>query len=210
MNGLIYKDLKGALNAMKPIYILLSIAFYVFIIVRGGANSEIITSFSASWLVGMLSFLIVYGDEKSKWNKFEMILPLSKEKIVGSKYLLQLSVVPLSVLFTFLICTLSSILFVPVNHFVYTALLTLSFMIPLISGSVMFPLSIKLGTKVTRIVLMFFIYPILKLATAFQDGTFSPEIIQQNQHYLILGILLSVALYGLSYFISVKLYKRKL
>lgn len=210
MNGLIYKDLKGAINAMKPLYIILSIAFYAFIILKGGAGTEIITSFSTSWLVGSLSFLIVYSDEKSKWKKYEMMLPLSTEKIVGSKYLLQLSVVPISVFFTFLVCTISSILFVPINHFIYTTLLALSFMIPLISGSIMFPLAIRLGTKVVRIALFFFIYPILKLATSFQDGTITPERLQQNQHFLVLGIFLSVVFYALSYFVSVKLYKRTL
>ena len=102
MKGLLIKDLYNLKQQAK--FLLVLVAFYAFL---GIQNNDI------SFLSGMLSMLAILlpitaisYDERSKWDRFALTMPVSRETLVQSKSLLSLLTLVFSLVMTLILLPL--------------------------------------------------------------------------------------------------------
>ncbi|GAB6107355.1 ABC-2 transporter permease [Fusibacter bizertensis] len=82
MNGLIYKDMIN-LKAQARVMVLLIVVYAVIAVSSG---STVMLCAMMSILSAMMPLTAMAYDEKSKWDKYAMTMPVSRRDLVLSKY----------------------------------------------------------------------------------------------------------------------------
>lgn len=146
MKVLIYKDLVTLWKNLRN-YLLMCVIFQVASI--AGEDFEFMRFYPLILVSSLPQTLLAY-DERSGWEKYALTLPVSKKKLVGSKYLVGLLLVGGS----FLLAAVTGLVrgwregyFDPFGYwFELSVLLTLGICVM----SVALPMSFKLGTEKGR------------------------------------------------------------
>lgn len=200
MKGLMLKDL---LNLKKQgLFFLLFIIFYGFFSIIAKNYTlfgGIITLFGV-----MIPITAISYDEKAKWDKYALTMPVSRNDIVLSKYILCLS-----------LCILSGILnialFIFVNNNIKETLITtLAFMsIGIIYFSLILPLAFKLGMEKGRIYMILAIFIPTGFIMLMPKMGLSIPSEETLKKYLYILPIFTAAFLLLSVLISIKIYKNK-
>jgi len=217
MKGLLYKDLAMIFNAYKK-------NFFLVLVIYSGmawAMEMPFMLYAMVFLVGMYAVSSLSFDENSRWDVYARTLPVTPGQIVAAKYLLALGFmaagvgVALAVLCGIDLVRGAGLGGVSVNLSGCLGALAMV----LLYHAVSFPLSYKLGsTKARSYVLMamsFLALGIFFAARIFGDGLdaafASLEAITDVQVLLFILLLTAAALlaYGISWWISAAIYRRK-
>lgn len=201
MTGLILKDILN-LKKQAKLYLIL-VTFYLTI----GIVNENSSMFSS--MMTMVSVMIpitaMSYDERNKWDRYALTMPISRGNIVVSRYLLGV---------IFLIAALA--LSTPINMIFSKINITENILINLASlsagitiMSVIFPLLIKFGVEKGRILMMLVLFvPIAIVMMVSKIGISMPD--EETIELLIyLSPIIAVVIFLISMYISLLIYKRK-
>ncbi len=205
MKGLLIKDL--LLLKQQRIVLLGLLVFYSMYAVTF-AGAEFISSMVVIICL-MLPLTTMAYDEKSKWDKYALSMPIKRDTIVLSKYLFAILTMGIGAILVLGICFLASVFKdgVPIKE---TLLVTLAANgLALLYLSFMFPALFKFGVEKARILLLGFVFlPTMLIIMLPEIGIPLPSLETMKNYFYALPVLLVVLLL-VSYRISVGIYKKK-
>lgn len=234
MKGLLIKDFKISFKT-GYIYYGISLLFLICEIIAIFHNDNFVRGISTLSIVAStiqlsyISPLIMYSDEKYRWNKYEKSLPISKKIIVAEKYIFPYLVIAAYSMINAAIMTWAYGDY-HFNIYGFSSFLWYfikSFFIGMIIPCISIPLCIKFGyLKSKYIKLAIMLLPLLALYTNLSDyiigngisklitnsikGLFSIENQFEINGMISIAINLSamILINVISYFLSLSFYKR--
>lgn len=156
-------------------------------------------------------FRSFYLDELNKCDYFFNSLPIEKEDIVYSKYLLATIVIIISFIFTFLYSKFMNYMWGFSNFTIESILSILSIILFFISF--LFPIIFKYGYRKSYVLinliigLMIIVSMFISMSVSVESNTETLSILKNNS--LIMRAVLSMFLYLVSMYISNKIYTKK-
>lgn len=201
MTGLILKDLIN-LKKQARIYLIL----VLFYLVLGIAN-ESSDMFSTMMIVvsAIIPITAMSYDERSKWDRYALTMPLSRESMVASKYILGLIFLTASFILSMLFNSFFSNISLVEN--VMTCLATLS--VGIVIMSVIFPLIFKFGVEKGRIFMMIVLFTPTALILLLSKLGISMPDDETIQSLLYLSPIVAAVIFIASIYISMSIYKKK-
>lgn len=199
MTGLILKDLLNLKQQMKSLLIVLAV--WLFISVMNG-NGYFFGGFFVMYVV-MIPMTTMSMDERSKWERYALTMPVTRTELVLSRYVLSLLTALVGLVLTFIVCWVMSKN--PVESLnVSLALLCVG----TIFASLVLPIIFKMGVDKGRIIMMIvFLVPFLLAFLLPKTG------IQPNEATLAKAIVFvpiaALVLLILSVYVSISIYKKK-
>lgn len=202
MIGLILKDLLN-LKKQAKIYLILVIFYFVF-----GITNKNPSMFSTmmTLVAVMIPITAMSYDERSKWDRYALTMPISRETIVGSRYLMGL----IFLLTAFSLSILANMVFSKMyitEDVLTSSLATLSIGITIMSF--IFPIMFKFGVEKGRILIMLvFFAPIALIPLLSKLGITMPNE-ETIKSFIYLSPLIATLIFTASIYISWSIYKKK-
>lgn len=205
MKGLLIKDFLlikqqwKILLALLAFYALYSVAF---------AGTEFLSSMVVVICL-MLPLTTMAYDEKNKWDKYALSMPIKRDTIVLSKYLFAILTVAIGALLVLGICFLVSLIkdSVPVKETLQVALLANGLALFFISFTL--PALFKFGVEKARLIMLVIVFiPTMLVMMLPQIGINLPSLETLLSYYYLFPILL-VILLVMSYRLSLGIYKKR-
>lgn len=202
MRGLILKDLMN-LKRHSRIYLVL-IIFYFILGVLGG-NKDMFNIMMVMGVAVMLPITALAYDERSKWDKYALTMPISRNKLVLSKYILTL----ILLVAAFIVCVLTSIFFTDTSFTEIVLVNLVTFSIGILMMSFILPIMFKFGVEKGRILMMIILFTptaIIMLLSKVGVSNINEETLNMYINYLpIVAIVILI----LSVFISLSINRKK-
>ena len=201
MTGLILKDLIN-LKKQARVYLIL----VLFYLVLGIAN-ESSDMFSTMMIVvsAIIPITAMSYDERSKWDRYALTMPLSRKSMVASKYILGLIFLVASFILSMLFNSFFSNISLMEN--VMTCLATLS--IGMVIMSVIFPLIFKFGVEKGRIFMMIVLFAPTALLLLLSKLEISMPDEETIKSLLYLSPIVAAVIFIASIYISMSIYNKK-
>ena len=201
MKGLVLKDLLVLKVAMKTVIVVV----IIFGLMGAMSGSAYMTTF-ASVYAAILPMTCVAYDERSKFNRYALTMPVSVKDIVLSKYVMGLILGAAALVLSLGITAFAD------GDFAETALTCV--LIPMFYHSFMLPVMFKFGVEKSRIIVMVtVVIPALALSFAEQAGLLDKIILAlsaANTAVVVTAVIAAVlVIYAASIFISVAICKNK-
>ena len=201
MKGLIIKDLLN-LKRQTKVYFVFILCYGLLSLTQGDST---FASGMITVLLAMLPITALSLDERAKWDKLGLSMPISRKDMVMSKYILGLALGSLAFIFTFVTGILMNS--GPLWDVFGFAIITYS--IGMIMLSVILPIMFKFGVEKGRLYMMVaFFSPTILLAT------FASIIPNKPNEALLNSIVYSIPFVAIvvlliSMYISVSIYQKK-
>lgn len=204
MKGLLIKD-----------YYMLMKYFRTYVVIIG--VMAIVTLFSTPAplfiiypviMTNMLPVSLVNYDEMSRFDRYYQTMPISKTQYVSSKYLMSLIFQILSLI---IFMAAYSISLIRSSQFEAVAIMTIaSYMIILASvlPSILLPFVFKFGSEKGRMFYLL-ITAIFVGASMYLLNNDTLLMIDMNTIGFVRAFIMSMLIYGISWFISIKIYKKR-
>ena len=206
MKGLLLKDFY-MLRKYCKVYLLLALVF-VFASLSGTQNLFFI--FYPCMVCSMLPANLLAYDEKSRWLQYSETLPYSKKQLVSVKYLigliLQGSMLILTAIVQAIVMHLDHVF--DLRNYLVTMMLLLT--MALISSSITLPFMFKWGVERGRISYYLMIALVCFGSVAIANATEKGLLAKINPNGVLIAVcLVSIALYALSWCLSIVFYKKR-
>ncbi|MDI9496494.1 MAG: ABC-2 transporter permease [Bacillota bacterium] len=201
MTGLIIKDLLN-LKKQGKIYLLLVVFYFAMGLVN--ENTSMFTSMMTMVAV-LIPLTAMAYDERSKWDRYALTMPISRKNIVMSRYLLGLIFLIVAFVLSMLVNMVISNMKTAENTLVVLG----GFSTGLMLMSVIFPLLFKFGVEKGRIFMMIVIFiPVAALMMISKLGISMPdeEIIKS---VIYLSPIIGAVIFLISIYVSLWIYKKK-
>lgn len=210
MGGLLVKEYYTLRRYLKQ-YIVLFIFFGVLSIYL---DSAIYFQAMVTMSMCMLVFTGMSYDAAAGWDKFVLTMPVSRKDVVLSKYvscvIYAASAIVVSTIFSIFINNIH-----PMEDVGLGLMLTVAatlFCLIFIIYSILLPMIFKLGVEKTRILMIAVI--MIPVFAILGTAEYMPEYVLDfiEQHAVIFGaagVIMSVLIYCISYFISVGIFSKK-
>ncbi|MDL2273996.1 ABC-2 transporter permease [Oscillospiraceae bacterium OttesenSCG-928-G22] len=215
MKGLILKDLYSMRQTLKMAAIIFVIWAVIFL--PSGDGSFFL---SCSVLMAAVVFLGTFSyEEAAKWAKYALTLPISRKKLIFSKYMTFLLLLLAALLLGFVVTTIGDVILRGgISPGLYESMFT-SMCIGLLFGSIVLPLIYRFGIEKARIALIVValvptgVIALSNLAPGMLDTFFAKASALFGAggplHVLLYALpLVVLLLYYLSYLLSVRLYAK--
>lgn len=208
MKGLLLKELYVSVKQFKSLLFIVIIFSFISLL---SDNISFITIYP-SLISGMLPINLLSFDEKDKWCMYSAALPITKAQYVSAKYItgliFNISVLILNVT----VQTIRMVWFASFSFDDFMFLCACNVALSFISQALILPLALKFGSEKGRIiytiVIVFFAFA-FTFALAF--FTFSSEFsfIFNGIIVSIIVMLITIALYAVSWWVSIKIYNKR-
>lgn len=205
MKGLLIKDLLNLKKNFSTVIII--IALYFLFAFKSG-DPSILTGMIV-FLLATMSITSMAYDDLAKWDKFALAMPISRKKIVYSKYilsvLLSLVGVVLSTAIGYVVILLKGKM--SIQDFLLASYII--FGVAIIFSCIILPLVFKFGVEKSRLMMMaVFIIPV---ALAYALSGIGVPMPTENQFMTILKVspLIILIILYLSSSISYNIYRKK-
>ncbi|MGI5889940.1 MAG: ABC-2 transporter permease [Sedimentibacter sp.] len=201
MTGLIIKDLLN-LKKQGKIYLLLVVFYFAMGLVN--ENTSMFTSMMTMVAV-LIPLTAMAYDERSKWDRYALTMPISRKNMVMSRYLLGL----IFLIVAFVLSMLVNIVISNMKTAENTLVVLGGFSTGLMLMSVIFPLLFKFGVEKGRIFMMIVIFiPVAALMMISKLGISMPdeEIIKS---VIYLSPIIGAVIFLISIYVSLWIYKKK-
>lgn len=202
MKGLLLKDLINLKSQMKILGLLL--LFYIFLAYQ---NRDL--AFLSGMLMilsVMLSITSISFDERAKWDKYALTMPLSRRQLVFSKYILNLLSITAGCLIIFAVLPL-------LGGFGQENLLTLAATsgAALLMNSLLLPIMFKFGVEKGRYILvMLILIPSVLTMLLPKSIRFDLSVLDQFSSLLAVAFfLLVIGAFAVSLLLSVRIMEAK-
>ena len=216
MKGLLLKDAYQIWHYAKGVIVAAVVMMGAGVVtIMNGANFFIVY---AGFLMGMMPMTLLAYDQASKFSEYSAVLPVTKEQLVGSKYIIGLCGLVLAELFAAAALGVASLHWTAVDHALVvstlvqvgmTTLLSSTILLTtLLSSTILLPLSYRFGYEKAKVVFYFIVGALAALmgfsVAANEDGIVRNLLPQSISSLGLLGIAVAaLALYALSWRLSV-------
>jgi ABC-type transport system involved in multi-copper enzyme maturation permease subunit len=215
MKGLVLKDF---INLKKNIKIFGALSvFYIFLSLAMDNSSYFGTMFT--FVFAMLTLSTYSFDEQAKWDSYALTMPVTREQVVRSKYVIMLLLTVTSMVFSFGVLLLLNLVMKSEN--LYTGILAsaLGAAVVLIFYCITIPFITKLGVEKSRFILVaiymipFFAGSMIFKAVRERYPEPPQSLIRIGKFlveyaYLLIPVVILIALL-ISYSVSVGIYRKK-
>ena len=208
MWGLIRKDLYSLSSSVKSIVLLMIVFGVIFIPQSGGFAFISVTVFiMASLVISTISL-----DNAVMWDKYALTLPLSRQDIVKSKYVLLLLLSIIGAVIGLVACAIYETV---VNENSLAEMLQMGLLMATMAVaifSIVLPIIYKYGVEKARMlmVLCIFLPVVVVLSLVYFAENSSVDLAFLDGPLLtVLAMLIAAAAFIVSYFISVRIYSRQ-
>ena len=208
MKGLLLKDAYQTWSYTRWI-ILVSIAMMLMgtFLMKDGSNFFMLYS---GLMLGMSPMTLLAYDQNSRFSAYCAALPVTKEQIVGGKYLIGLCGMVLAELLSMAALAAAQLLWGTVTVQLTVATLLQVAMLTLLGNMILLPLTYRFGYEKAKYVYYLSVGMLggLMGITASSDGTLLNGILPANGSLLVLVVVLTaaLALYAVSWRLSVAWY----
>ena len=201
MTGLILKDILN-LKKQAKVYLLLVIFYFAIGVVN--ENSSMFSSMMTMVAV-MIPITAMSYDERSKWDRYALTMPISRASIVVSRYLLGVIFLIIAYVLSILVNMVFSRLYTTENILINIASLSAGITIM----SAIFPILFKFGVEKGRILMMLVLFvPIAFVAIASKLGISMPDE-ETIKSFIYLSPIIAAVIFLVSIYISLSIYKKK-
>ncbi len=201
MIGLIIKDLMN-LKKLSKFYLLI-LAFY-FIISMAGEDQNMF-GVMLIMLAVMIPMTALSYDEKNKWDRYALTMPLTRGTLVLSKYILGL----IFLITALVLALLSNAVFSDVILFENLMINLTTLSVGIIMMSFIFPILLKYGVEKGRILMMIVIFAPTALIVMLSKLGISVPDTGKIEMFLKFLPVVALAFYVVSIFVSMSIYKKK-
>ena len=204
MKGLLLKDAYQIWHYAKGVVVAAVVMMGAGVVtIMNGANFFIVY---AGFLMGMMPMTLLAYDQASKFSEYSGVLPVTKEQLVGSKYIIGLCGLVLAELFAAAALGVASLHWTAVDHALVVSTLVQVGMTTLLNSAVLLPLNYRFGYEKAKYVYYLSIGMLGSFMGYFVSSGDSAldSILPANGSLLVLVVVL--ALYALSWRLSVAWY----
>ena len=143
MKGLLLKDAYQIWHYAKGVIVAAVVMMGAGVVtIMNGANFFIVY---AGFLMGMMPMTLLAYDQASKFSEYSGVLPVTKEQLVGSKYIIGLCGLVLAELFAAAALGVASLHWTAVDHALVVSTLVQVGMTTLLNSAVLLPLNYRFG-----------------------------------------------------------------
>lgn len=205
MKGLMIKDFLSLKRQGRVLFVMLAI--YIMF----GAFSKNISMLCGMTVMicAMMPITTLSYDEKSKWDKYALSMPIPRQTIVLSKYIFGVLLILAGIAFVIPISLLISSFTgeMVIKDILLTVLATAGAAVLFLA--IMLPLLFKFGVEKARILIMLVIFiPIAALMILYKLGVSAPSE-QMIKHFISFSPIVLILVLLISAAISVAIYNRK-
>lgn len=204
MKGLMLKDILNFKNQQGKTFFLLVVLYFIMALQMN--NSGL---FQGLWIVIGISLPIgsIAYDEKAKWDKYALTMPVTRKDIVTGKYLLAvLFIVAGNILSMPIVCMIDKGIGMEI---IFACIILIA--IGIILNAILFPFVFKFGSENTRIIMIILVAIPLLVVYLLLKANINIVSILEN-HIEVVGIVMVVAavvIYIASYLLSVFIMEHK-
>lgn len=206
MKGLLLKDWYMTVKYCRA-YLLIAI---VFIAVSFAGDGNLFFTFYPCLLCGMIPVNLLAYDERSRWIQYSETLPYSGAQIVSSKYLIGLFAQITMLLVTSITQGLHMRIGDTFRFDEFAMLMLLMLIICTLSSSICLPFVFKLGVEKGRIA-YYLMVGMVCAGSVIASSVFRGGLEMEVRPNAVLAIVAAagIALYALSWYLSVKFYQAR-
>ena len=167
MKGLLLKDAYQIWHYAKGVIVGTVVMMGAGVVtIMNGANFFIVY---AGFLMGMMPMTLLAYDQASKFSEYSGVLPVTKEQLVGSKYIIGLCGLVLAELFAAAALGVASLHWTAVDHALVVSTLVQVGMTTLLNSAVLLPLNYRFGYEKAKYAL----YPVWLLNTTWNGQRYT-------------------------------------
>ncbi len=207
MKGLIWKDLVLVWKTYK-IYGIITLIF----LIAGNFSDNGFIALYPAWIVGLIVMNLINMDERSGWNMYSAALPLSRAQLVSAKYLVML-VLSLGTALLYLLIQGGWSLWQGSGLDAFLLRLPMVLTVMLLWPTIMLPCVLKLGYSrgsTAYIVVAGVLFGVLLGGMSLLNYVTGIETSALPPFALLYAMPLATAvLFGLSWLLSIRIYKKK-
>lgn len=208
MKGLLLKDAYQIWHYAKGVIVAAVVMMGAGVVtIMNGANFFIVY---AGFLMGMMPMTLLAYDQASKFSEYSGVLPVTKEQLVGSKYIIGLCGLVLAELFAAAALGVASLHWTAVDHALVVSTLVQVGMTTLLNSAVLLPLNYRFGYEKAKYVYYLCIGMLGALMgiTVSSGGILLNSILPAHSSALVGVVVLAavLALYAASWRLSVAWY----
>ena len=209
MKGLLLKDAYQIWHYAKGVIVAAVVMMGAGVVtIMNGANFFIVY---AGFLMGMMPMTLLAYDQASKFSEYSGVLPVTKEQLVGSKYIIGLCGLVLAEVFAAAALGAAQLHWVAVDSALVISTLVQVGMTTLLGSTILLPLSYRFGYEKAKVGFYFIVGALSALmgfsVAANEDGLVRNLLPQSISSLGLLGIAaVALALYALSWRLSVAWY----
>lgn len=208
MKGLLLKDAYQIWHYAKGVIVAAVVMMGAGVVtIMNGANFFIVY---AGFLMGMMPMTLLAYDQASKFSEYSGVLPVTKEQLVGSKYIIGLCGLVLAELLSMATLAAAQLLWGTVTVQITVATLLQVAMLTLLGNIILLPLAYRLGYQKARYAYYLCIGLLASYMGYFVSSGDSAleSILPAQGSLLVLVVVLAavLALYALSWRLSVAWY----
>lgn len=210
MKGLIRNNFYSMENNVKISFVIALFLSAVSFFVKHSAFIQMIIAMQLFIFIVNIGTSL-HADEVSKWNKFELTLPVKHNDIIKAKYISFLMLILFGIIMgsitTISVCIISGFENVHSIFYGYGFGLTLS----ATTAGIMYPIMLKIGTEKNEMIMV--------LSTTVSIGVLvlvsailTPLTGEINMKHPLVGIvsaIVALMIFAGSYFVSIKIYRHK-
>lgn len=206
MKGLILKDLYMSLKYFKTYLMIILLAIFLSFT----QENSLFFAFYPFIICAMLPVSLLSLDERSHWDTYCGTLPVTRDMVVSSKYLLGLILLGAILILN---CTIQAVHMVISGTFhweSYLVLISLMVSVSLIASSIPLPFLFKLGVEKGRTA-YYVAIGLVCGGSALSGLAFSDDLHSSISFGLVLGlvVLIAAGIYGLSWYLSIRFYRKR-
>ncbi len=209
MKGLIYKDFSLFFRSIDKNLIIMALIVLILLFANTGDFAGLLATIMFSMVIGMQNVMSFAIDEQVSWKKYQLTMPVNPFLTVGGKYISVLLTIGLSIIVSVAFYVVSGIIYNAYDVKLLFISILASIIIPLIWTAFCLPLSYWFGFRKAQIVRLFLIVPVFCFISYFEDGPGFVSLKDTMASYFLTGLMISIALFGISYVVSVLGYLRK-
>ena len=209
MKGLLLKDVYQMWYYTRVIILAAVVMMLVGVFgMKEGSNFFMLYG---GFLLGIFPMTLLAYDQNSRFSAYSAALPVTKEQLVGSKYLIGLGAMALSELLSMAALAAAQLLWGTVTVQITVATLLQVAMLTLLGNMILLPLSYRFGYEKAKVGFYFIVGALSALmgfsVAANEDGLVRNLLPQSISSLGLLGIaVVALALYALSWRLSVAWY----
>ena len=190
MKGLLLKDAYQIWHYAKGVIVATVVMMGAGVVtIMNGANFFIVY---AGFLMGMMPMTLLAYDQASKFSEYSAALPVTKEQLVGSKYIIGLCGLVLAELFAAAALGVASLHWTAVDHALVVSTLVQVGMTTLLNSAVLLPLNYRFGYEKAKVGFYFIVGALSALmgfsVAANEDGIVRNLLPQSISSLGLLGI----------------------
>ena len=209
MKGLLLKDAYQIWHYAKGVIVATVVMMGAGVVtIMNGANFFIVY---AGFLMGMMPMTLLAYDQASKFSEYSGVLPVTKEQLVGSKYIIGLCGLVLAEVFAAAALGAAQLHWVAVDSALVISTLVQVGMTTLLGSTILLPLSYRFGyekAKYAFYLMVGLVAALMGFGVSANDDGLARNLLPQGISSLgLLGIaVVALALYALSWRLSVAWY----